>query len=87
MKYSLTPGTILTSVCGSYFLVSARQSVEINETTAFYIRHLETGAGKDDLLSAAKEVYELDDDGNASRDIDELLTFLLKNRFLVRYGE
>ncbi len=87
MKYSLTPGSILTSVCGSYFLVSARQSIEINDTTAFYIRQLEKGVNKDDLLSAAKEAYELNDDESTSHDIDDLLAFLLKNRFLMRYRE
>ena len=84
MKYMLSPGTILTSVCDSYFLVFPGRSIRINETTAFYVKQLEKGADKKDLIKAVAETYELENEEETIKGIEELLNFLKSNRLLTR---
>lgn len=84
MTYKTTPGVILTSVCGKYFLVQADGSMQINETAAFYWKQLQQTASPDELAAAAAEEYEIPQSDVLKKDIRELLHSLLINRLIER---
>ena len=86
MKYRTAPGIILTGVCGSYYLVSSRETVGINETAAFYRKKLEQGSSEAELAAYANENYEIEDPEILRTDIRDFVESLMEKHFLVRYG-
>ena len=84
MKFKTISGIILTSVCNHYFLVSAKETVEVNETAAFYWKLLQCGASRDELKAAVKETYEVTNEDLIISDISDFLHSLLEKRFIVR---
>ena len=85
MKYKTVPGVITTSVCDTYFLVTADMTIRINESAAFYLKKLEEGADEDELTAFAKERYEIEDENDLRAGIRELIKSLLEKRLLLRY--
>ncbi len=80
MVYKTRPGVVLTEICGEYVLVSARALLDlcpyvtqINETSAFLWKRLETGASAEQLVSAAAEEYEIEDPEALVSAIDDFL--------------
>ena len=68
MRYKARTGVVLTSICGSYFLVCAKSLlpecpyvVSINETSAFLWKQLIQGASAEELEAAVSREYEADD--------------------------
>lgn len=86
MKYKTIPGVVITSVCDRYFLVSTKETMQINETTAFYWRILEKGATVKDLYEKAVIYYDVEDPEVLRGDIRELVDSLLAKHLLVRWA-
>ena len=68
MRYKTRTGVLLTSICGSYYLVCAKSLlpecpyvVNINETSAFLWQLLVDGASLEQMVSSVAEEYEVDD--------------------------
>ena len=66
--YRTRPGVVLTEIAGEYMLVSARalQDIcppftQINESSAFLWRQIETGATLEQLRTAVESEYEIED--------------------------
>lgn len=87
MKYKTVPGVVLTSVCGSHFLVSSKNTMQVNETVVFYWKQLEHGASEEELIEAAKEQYEIDDMETLQQDIGHILHSLMEMHMLKRSKE
>ena len=87
MKYKALPGTVFTSVCGNYFLVNNKSSIEINETTAFYWKLLEKGADKEELILSVLDNYEIYNIDLVRKDMDALLKFLLEKHMIMRCSQ
>ena len=67
-RYHTIKGVVLTSICGEFSLVCAtalRKSLspvaQLNESSAFLWRLLESGADKGELEKAVMAEYEIDD--------------------------
>ena len=93
-RYQTRPGVVLTSICGEYVLISAtavRDRVpyltQINESSAFLWRLLESGAGEEELEQAVLEEYEIDDPAQARAAIQGFLRQMLDAGYLLREGE
>ena len=85
IEFITTPGTVLTSVCDSFFLVSSRETLKVNEMVAFLWSYLEWGATIQFLTDAVKKNYETDDSSCVEKDIRSLISFLQSKHFLQRY--
>ena len=91
-KYRTRPGIILTSICGEYFLVATKENLpycpyvtELNETSAFMWKKLETVADLNTLMEAVKEEYEVDDDEALRQSIKDYLTQLLEKKLILLF--
>ena len=94
LRYRTRPGVVLSSVCGEYVLVAAksvRDSVpfvsQLNESSAFLWRLLESGAGEAELMEAVQEAYELPDPEMAREAIHDCLQTMLQAGYLLQEGE
>ena len=85
MKYKTFPGVILASVCGHHYLVSARDTIEVNETAAFCWEKLRDGAEISDLTRALEDCYETEDREVFRKDIQMLVKSLSARHLLMRY--
>lgn len=91
-KYRTRPGIILTSICDEYFLVATKENLphcpyitELNETSAFMWKKLETVADLNTLIEAVKEEYEVDDDEALRQSIKDYLTQLLEKKLILLF--
>lgn len=90
MKYRTRDGVVLTEVCGQYLLVSAEAIREfcpyvtqINESSAFLWKQLESGASLDELESAVAEEYELEDPAAAGEAIRGFVQQMADMNYLI----
>lgn len=86
-KYKTYPGTVLTSSCGSYYLITSENTTCINETAAFIWKQLEKGADETELYEAVKNSYEIEDVNLLNNDIHTLIEFLFNHHLIKRYSE
>ena len=93
-RFRTLPGVVLTGICGEYVLISAtalRDRVpyltQLNESSAFLWRRLESGAGEQELEQAVSEEYEIDDPAQARAAIRGFLRQMLDAGYLLREGE
>lgn len=84
MKYKTIPGVILTSVCGRYYLVTARETMEINETAAICWEKLTQGASEAELAAFVREYCEVADTDSPDEDIRVLIATLQERNLLTR---
>lgn len=85
MKYKTVPGIVLASVCGSYFLISPKNNLRINDTVAFYWKQLEKGTDEKSLIDSAVQFYEIDDFDALQKDIEKMLHSFLDMNIIKRY--
>lgn len=86
-KYKTYPGIVLASSCGSYFLITPENTINVNETAAFIWKQLEKGADETELYKAVKNSYEIEDVNLLNNDIHTLIEFLLNHHLIKRYSE
>lgn len=86
MKYKSAPGIVLTSICGSSYLVTSKTSFQINETMVFYWKQLEKGVDETELAAVIMENYEVEDVSALHKEIDDLLQEFLAKHLIVRYN-
>ena len=84
MKYKVVPGVIMTSICEHYFLVSSKETIEINDTAAFCWERLQHESTPEELVLAIREYYEISDIDMVTNDITTLLSSLEGKRFIKR---
>ena len=67
-KYVTRPGIVLTSICGEYVLVAAKDLLEmcpyvtqLNDSSAFLWEKLSFGADADGLFEAVQAEFDIDD--------------------------
>ena len=82
--YHTRPGVVLTSICGEYVLVAAkavRDTVppyaQLNESSAFLWRCLESGADEAELEKAVMEEFEIEDPAFARSAIQTFIAQML----------
>ncbi len=92
--YRLRTGVVLTQICGEYALIAANAVREfcpaicqINETAAFLLRLLISGADERELERAAAEEYEIEDPAEARSAIEGFLQQMLETGYLLKEGE
>ncbi len=93
MRYRTRTGVVMTSICGETVLISAeaiRDQVpyltQLNESSAFLWRLLETGADEAELERAVLEEYEIEDPAAARDAIRAFLHQMLQGGYLVPEG-
>ncbi len=93
-RYRTRTGVVLTSICGEYLLVAAKDAREhcpycsqISESSAFLWRKLVSGAGEEELLRAVCAEYEIDDPAAARQAIEAFLTQMVESGYLLRSEE
>ena len=89
-RYKTRTGLVLTEVCGEYLLVAARAlrdlcpSVTIlNETSAFLWTRLQSGASAEELVKAAREEYEVENEAELRGLIDTFLRQMKELNYLI----
>lgn len=89
-KYRTRPGVELTSICGEYYLVSAREAMkdcpyitEINASSAFLWRRLAEGADKAALIAAVEDEFEVRDRAEAEAAIAGFIGQMLEMNYLL----
>lgn len=85
MRYKAAPGVVMTTVCGKYFLVTPKETLQVNEPAALYWKALVKGADEEELRKLAEEEYRIEDHTLLRRDIREMLESLAERRMLLRY--
>lgn len=92
-RYHTIKGVVLTSICGEFSLVCAtalRKSLppvaQLNESSAFLWRLLESGADKGELEKAVMAEYEIDDAEEARSAINAFLDQMLQAGYLIEEG-
>ena len=90
-RYHTRNGIVLTSFCGEYVLAAASALrstipgfVQLNETSAFLWRKLETGADEEELETAVNEAFEIDDPQRARAVIEAFLVRMLNTGYLIK---
>ena len=94
MTYRTRPGVVLTSICGEYMLVAAKEAREfcpyhsqITESSAFLWRLLCRGSDRDTLLREVEAEYELEDPAAARQAIDSFIAQMIELGYLLPEGE
>lgn len=89
-RYKTRPGVELASICGEYFLVSARDVLEfcpyivqINGSSAFLWKRLRSGADEDELVSAVEEEFEVRDRDAAKAAIAAFIDQMIGMNYLI----
>ena len=89
-KYITRPGVVLTEICGSYMIISAKANLtlcpyltEVNNTSAFLWNRLRKGADEEELLSAVCEEFEVPDPEAARAAIRAFLDQMLEMNYLL----
>lgn len=90
VKYKTRPGVVLTEICGSYIIISAKANLklcpymtEVNNTSAFLWNKLRNGADEQQLLEAACEEFEVPDPKAAAAAIGEFIKQMLEMNYLL----
>lgn len=93
-RYRTRSGVVLTSICGEYVLVAARairdkvpKFAQLNESSAFLWRLLESGSDEAALEKAVMEEYEIEDPALARSAIEEFVLQMTKSGYLLKEGE
>ena len=86
MKYKTLAGVILTSVCGHNYLVSSKDTIEINETAVLYWQYLNKGASEEELTKLAAAQYGTEDLEILQNDIQTFLALLKERHMIMRCG-
>ncbi len=78
--FKARPGVVLTEIAGEYVIIAVKALMDtcpyvmqINESSAFLWKRLESGADLDELVSAVSEEFELDDPDAAREAIREFV--------------
>jgi hypothetical protein len=94
MPYRVRPGVVLTSVCGEYLLVAAKEAREhcpyysqIDESAAFLWRQLASGADEAALERAVLREYEIEDPDLARLSIRRFLEKMTEVGYLLPDAE
>lgn len=96
MRYRTRRGAVLTKICGEYLLVAAqslRDSLpyvtQLNESSAFLWKKLESGADEQTLEQCVMEEYEVEDRDAARAAIRDFMEQMRSAGYLVedREGE
>ena len=96
MRYRTRRGAVLTKICGEYLLVAAqslRDSLpyvtQLNESSAFLWKKLESGADEQTLEQCVLEEYEVEDRDAARAAIRDFMEQMRSAGYLVedREGE
>ena len=96
MRYRTRPGAVLARICGEYLLVAAqslRDSLpyvtQLNESSAFLWKKLESGADEQTLEQCVMEEYEVEDREAARAAIRDFMEQMRSAGYLVedREGE
>ena len=89
-SYKTRPGVVLTEIAGEYVLVAAKALLEecpyvtqINESSAFLWKQMESGASLDELVSAVAEEYELEDPAAAGEAIRGFIQQMADMNYLI----
>ena len=89
-RYITRPGVVLTEICGSYMIISAKANLplcpfltEVNNTSAFLWNRLRNGADEDELLKAACEEFEVPEPEAARAAIRSFLDQMLEMNYLL----
>lgn len=92
--YHTRNGVVLTSICGEYVLVAANairdkvpKFAQLNESSAFLWRLLESGADEAALEKAVMEEYEIEDPAEARSAIEAFIMQMAKSGYLLKEGE
>ncbi len=86
-RYQTKPGVILTSICGTHYLVTPKAVSEINETTAVCWKKLEKGSDEEELCEVIKEYFAITDISQLEKDIHELVKALQIREMVVRCAD
>lgn len=93
-RYRTRTGVVLTSICGEYVLIAAKRVrdkvtsyAQLNESSAFLWRLLESGADEKELEQAVLEEYEIEDPAQARSAIKAFIGQMVQNGFLMKEGE
>lgn len=93
-QYHTRPGVVLTSICGEYVLVAAKAArasvpayAQLNESSAFLWRLLESGADTAQLEKSVMETYEIEDPAQARSAIEAFIGQMVKSGYLLKEGE
>ena len=89
-RYKTRPGVVLTEIAGQYLLVAAKSLLDgcpyvtqINESSAFLWKRMETGANLKELEKAVEEEYELEDPAAAAEAIRGFVQRMADMNYLV----
>lgn len=92
--YRTRPGIVLTSICQEYVLVAAKAVrdvvppfAQLNESSAFLWRLLESGAEESALEKAVMEEYEIEDPAEAKAAIDAFISQMFDSGYLLMEGD
>ncbi len=93
-RYRARPGVVLVSICGEYVLVAAKavrrevpRFAQLNESSAFLWRLLESGSDEGELEQAVKTAFEISDSERAKEAIQAFIQQMLDSGYLVLEGE
>ena len=93
-QFETRPGVVLTQICGEYMLLAAKAAREdcpymtqLNESSAFLWRLLESGADRAALERAVLEEYEIEDPAAAGEAIRIFIEEMLQRGYLLRKGD
>ena len=84
--YRTSPGIVLTSSGGRFFLVTPLESIEVNESAVFYWKCMEKGATAEEMLDAASLRYEEEEPDLFRRDIRLFTDACLKKQLITTAG-
>ena len=89
-RYATRPGVELTSICGEYYLVSARAALaycpyitQINASSAYLWRKLADGADEETLIADVENDFEVLDRGEAEEAIRGFIGQMLEMNYLI----
>ena len=89
-SYKTRTGVVLTEIAGEYVLVAAKALLgecpyvtQINESSAFLWKQMESGASLDELVSAVAEEYELEDPAAAGEAIRGFIQQMADMNYLI----
>ena len=87
VRYILSPGMVTTSVGIHQYAATPLGSIELNESAAFYIECLKSGASMEDLIESACARYEIPDRSALRKDIDMFIRMSLEKHLITEDKE
>lgn len=89
-KYVTRPGIVLTSICGEYVLVAAKDLLEkcpyvtqLNDSSAFLWEKLSSGADADGLFEAVQAEFDIDDPAVIRQAIEDFIRQMREFNYLI----